>query len=166
MEPLGSFPAPQLQVRKAIPAEAETLSRLDAEHCRHYSEAPIFMAPREGESPDQRAEFMQTGANSIWAAYDGHEPAGFIQFQEDYDDACAIVRSADRIAVTGAYVRPEYRGRKLAQIIMSSALQDYARAGFQRCSVDFESFNPEAATFWMRYFTPVCYSLTRVPESL
>lgn len=166
MEPLGAFPSPQLPVRKAVAAEAEALSRLDAEHCRHYSEAPIFMAPREGEAPEQRVAFMQAGANSIWAAYDGDEPIGFIQFEADYDDACTLVRSADRIAVTGAYVRPEYRGLKLAQIILSSALQDYARAGFQRCSVDFESFNPEAATFWMRHFKPVCYSLIRVPESV
>jgi hypothetical protein len=34
------------------------------------------------------------------------------------------------------------------------------------CAVNFESFNPEAATFWMRYFEPVGLSVMRVPENL
>lgn len=32
-------------------------------------------------------------------------------------------------------------------------------------AVDFEAVNPEATAFWMGYFTPICHSLMRVPES-
>jgi hypothetical protein len=38
--------------------------------------------------------------------------------------------------------------------------------GFERCSVDFESFNPGAACFWMKYIDPVVYSFMRHPEAL
>jgi hypothetical protein len=48
--------------------------------------------------------------------------------------------------------------------MLDAALRDYAARDFRRCSVDFESFNPEAAAFWLRYFEPVCYSVLRVPE--
>jgi hypothetical protein len=43
-------------------------------------------------------------------------------------------------------------------------LRVYAAQGYTACSVDFESLNPEAAVFWMRYFEPVCYSVLRFPE--
>ena len=46
-----------------------------------------------------------------------------------------------------------------------AALRDYQRQGLQCCSVDFKSFNPEAAHFWMKYFEPVRLSLVRRPES-
>jgi len=62
-------------------------------------------------------------------------------------------------------VRPEYRGRGAAPALLDAALRDYAARGFERCAVDFESFNPEAASFWVNYFKPVCYSLMRVPET-
>jgi len=31
--------------------------------------------------------------------------------------------------------------------------------------LDFESFNPQARSFWLRYFQPVAYSLMRIPEA-
>lgn len=40
----------------------------------------------------------------------------------------------------------------------------YGALGFNCCSVDFESINPEAAHFWMKYFEPVCISVNRNPE--
>jgi GNAT superfamily N-acetyltransferase len=61
---------------------------------------------------------------------------------------------------------PAYRSHGVAAHLLGLALQDYARQGFTCCAVTFESFNPEAAAFWPRYFTPVCYSLFRVPERL
>jgi len=35
---------------------------------------------------------------------------------------------------------------------------------YKRCAVDFESINPEAAHFWMKYFQPACISVNRHPE--
>lgn len=48
--------------------------------------------------------------------------------------------------------------------MLAVGLQAYAERGFNRCSVDFESMNPEVAGFRMRYFKPMCYSLVRIPE--
>jgi hypothetical protein len=57
-----------------------------------------------------------------------------------------------------------YRGRK-ALALWDAALRDYADRGLTCCTVNFESFNPEAAPFWMKYFDPVGLSVMRVPES-
>jgi hypothetical protein len=58
-----------------------------------------------------------------------------------------------------------YRGRKAAVALLDAALRDYADRGLTCCAVNFESFNPEAASFWMKYFDPVGLSVMRVPES-
>jgi hypothetical protein len=53
----------------------------------------------------------------------------------------------------------------VAAALLDAALRDYASQGFTCCAVNFESFNPEAVSFWMRYFEPVCLSVLRVPET-
>ena len=67
--------------------------------------------------------------------------------------------------VNVAYVRPGYRGPHAAAAILHAGLRHYAALGFPVCAVNFESFNPEAAALWPRYFTPVCLSLMRMPEN-
>ena len=154
-----------LLIRKAVQDDAEALTELDKEHWKHYSRSPIFMPPRPGKSLDENIEFLSRPKNSIWIAQDGNELAGFIRY-EGYDfDSAAILESEDGITITGAYVRPAYRGQKVAAALLDAALRDYQARGLKYCAVNFESFNPEAHSFWMKYFEPVCFSLLRVPET-
>jgi GNAT superfamily N-acetyltransferase len=77
-----------------------------------------------------------------------------------------VTASTDGVFISGAYVRRSYRRRGVADAILDAALRHYAGDGLTCCAVDFEAFNPEAAAFWTRSFTPVCYSLMRVPENI
>ncbi len=104
--------------------------------------------------------------NSFWLALDGDTAIGFIGFESNSFGAANIVDAPDKIAITGTYVRPQYRGRQIAGAMLDAALRDYAATGFGRCAVDFEAFNPEAAAFWLKYFDTVCLSVTRVPEQV
>jgi ribosomal protein S18 acetylase RimI-like enzyme len=166
MQPLGASCNPGLTIRKAMPDDAEALCVLDAEHCRYYSTPPIFMTPRHGASAQAFREFVSKERNSVWFAADGDTPVGFIRY-DGYDYDCADIPQSDEGAfISGAYVRPAYRGRKVAVALLDAALRDYGARGFSSCVLDFETFNPNAATFWPRYFDLVCYSLMRVPESL
>jgi GNAT superfamily N-acetyltransferase len=154
-----------LVVRAATLDDVAHLVALDAEHCQHYARSPIFMAPRAGDSAGQFASFLARPKNSIWLALDRDEPVGFLRF-EGYDfDCAAIVQSDQTIRISGAFVRPAYRGRRAAAALLDAALRHYAGRSFTCCAVDFESFNPEAAAFWPKYFEPVAYSLARVPEN-
>ncbi|MBN1371037.1 MAG: GNAT family N-acetyltransferase [Anaerolineaceae bacterium] len=156
-----------LIVRKATLEDVEALAVLEAEHWQHYPQPPLFMAPQQPDGAEEFRAFLAEPANAVWVAWDGERPAGHMRFQGQSEGAAAIVNAPDKTAITGAFVRPEYRGRnKAAPALLDAALRDYAAKGYRRCSVDFESFNPEAAVFWMKYFQPVCYSLMRVPEAL
>jgi c-di-GMP-related signal transduction protein len=52
-----------------------------------------------------------------------------------------------------------------AKALFNKGLKYYAEKGYERCSVDFESTNPEATHFWMNYFEPVCISVMRLTEA-
>jgi ribosomal protein S18 acetylase RimI-like enzyme len=167
LRPLTSLgcPAPRgLEIRKAAPADAGRLSVLDTEHWRHYSQPPVLMAERTATDLPGFISLLQDERNSVWLALDGKDPVGFMRFEGSSFGAADVVNAESTTAITGAYVRPAYRGRGAAPALLDAALRDYAARGYERCSVDFEAFNPEAAAFWMRYFESVCLSVTRIPE--
>jgi ribosomal protein S18 acetylase RimI-like enzyme len=164
--PLGIPSSSPISFRKASMDDIPILCALDEEHWRHYTRTPIFMAPRLGWNADQAGAFLAHPQNNVWVALDGGTPAGFIRFAASDRESVDILDAESVIYISGAYVRPDYRGSGIATHLLDRALQDYARQGFTCCSVDFESANPEAASFWPRYFEPVCYSLVRSPEYL
>lgn len=140
------------------------LAALEIEHWQHYYESPVLMAPQQPDDAAQIAALISDSKNAYWVATDNDRPIGFIRFEGSSFGAADIVNDVSTVAITGAFVRPEYRGRKFASAILHAALSEYSKQGYRRCSVDFESFNPEAAGFWMRYFDPVCLSVMRVVE--
>ncbi len=166
IQPLNVQPGDSLVVRKAASQDVEMVARLDIEHWRQYSEAPIFMATPGPDSPEAIRAFIDDPNNTIWLCEIKDELAGMMRFEGRGHGATEIVQSETSIAISGAYTRPQFRGKGAAVAILDAALRYYGERGFERCSVDFESFNPEAANFWMKYFEPVSFSLTRHPEAL
>jgi GNAT superfamily N-acetyltransferase len=164
MTPINAPPPDGFTVRAGAPADVSALAALDAEHNRHYSMPPVFMAPRTAADPAAWEAFLARPDNTAWLAEDAGGPFGFIRFDaNDFDGADAAVPDAGAF-ISGAYVRSDRRGRGAAAAILDAALRHYGDRGLTCCALDFEAFNPEAASFWMKYFEPVCYSLMRVPE--
>ncbi len=161
--PLETKPQADLTTRQATAADAAALAALDAEHVRHYAAPPVFMAPPAAEDAAAWEAFLAQPRNSAWLAVDGDTPVGFIRFAGDEYDGVDLLDGM--IGINGAYVKPGYRGRHAATAILDAGLRHYAAQGVPVCAVNFESFNPEAASFWPRYFTPVCLSLMRMPEN-
>lgn len=164
-QPPHVAPPTGLTIRAATAADALLLETLDAEHCSHYAQPPVSMAPRTGHNAAAWGRFLEQPPNSVWLALDGAQPVGFLSFAGDDEfDGADLLRMDGVIGINGAYVRPAYRNRGVAAALLDAALQQYAAQGVTSCAVNFESFNPEATAFWTRYFTPVCLSLLRVPE--
>ncbi len=166
MIPLDTQPPTTLTLKKATIEDTSLLLELDCEHCLHYESSPTFMTPRGRWSVEDIVNIFSHQNNSIWLALDGQIPAGFLYFNGHSFDEIAILTSERTIGISGAYVRPAYRGQRVAASLLNAAISDYAAQGFSFCAVNFESINPEASGLWMRYFQPVCYSLLRVPEAI
>jgi GNAT superfamily N-acetyltransferase len=164
MAPLGAAAPSTFSVRRATAGDASALAALDVEHTRHYHDPPVFMAPRLPDDADAWSAFLGRAGATAWLAEDDDGPFGFMRFGPEFD-ASAVVESATGIFISGAYVRAAYRGRGAAGAILDAALGHYSAEAMTSCAVDFEAFNTEAAAFWVRHFSPVCYSVMRVPES-
>jgi len=154
-----------ITLRKAVLEDVPRLADLEQEHWQHYKQAPIFMAGIYPSSATEIELLLGDRVNNFWLAQAGEQDAGYMRFEGSGFGAAAVVQSDTTVAITGAYVKPAWRGQGIAAALLDSGLRDYAHSGFTACSVDFESFNPEAAAFWLRYFQPACFSLTRAPES-
>jgi ribosomal protein S18 acetylase RimI-like enzyme len=165
MQPLEGLVASPLTIRKAASADAAVLHDLDVEHCRHYTQPPVFMAPRTVTSTEEFNAFISLPDNAVWMAWDEATPAGFMRFDGYETDGAAILEGEGGAFISGAYVRPGFRGRRAAQAMLDAALRDYAGRGFRRCVLDFEAFNPEARNFWLKYFQPAALSVMRMPEA-
>lgn len=165
MQPLQEPALTSLTIRKALPADAAILTELDEEHRRYYTQPPVLMASRTATSAEAFAEFIRQPENAVWLALDGSNPAGFLRF-DGYEVEAATILEGDATAfISGAYVRPAYRSRGAAGAMLDAALRDYVGRGYRRCVLDFETFNPYARSFWLKYFRPAAYSLMRMPEA-
>jgi GNAT superfamily N-acetyltransferase len=161
---LGSPVPAGLCIRAAQPADAALLAEIDVEHCGHYFAPPALMVSAEPRSAQGFREFLSTPGSTAWLALEGGQAAAFMQFEGSGHGASDIVADSATVALTGAYTRPAWRGRGLAPALLDAALAHYRSQGMARCSVDFESLNPTAAAFWVKYFQVVCLSVIRVPE--
>ena len=167
IRPIGTVnrvPDAGATIRKATLADLDTLATLESEHRRHYPRSPILM-PGQDLDPDTIRSGLADTVDSTWLAADDDRAIGFLRFEPSVKGASDIVASPTTAAISRAFVRPAHRCRGVATALLNTALSEYAQAGFTRCSVDFESFNPEARAFWLRSFTPVCLSVIRHPEA-
>lgn len=155
---------PEFIIRKAAENDIQELVLIENEHWQHYGKPPISMYTNSGRDSATFSEFLRRDENSIWIATGGNEVASYMVFENSSEGATGIVSSDTTIAITGAFTRPEHRGKGAAPALLNAALNEYRQKGYNRCSVDFESFNPEATVFWTKHFQPVCYSVIRVPE--
>jgi GNAT superfamily N-acetyltransferase len=150
-------------VRAATVADASALAGLDLEHIRHYAGPPIFMSPPLAADESTWSAFLADPRDTAWLAELNGGPVGFIRFGHEFKGS-DVIEDSRGVFIAGAYVRPEHRRRGVSTALLDAGLRHYASAGLRCCALDFESFNPEAAAFWLRHFTPVCSSLMRVPE--
>ena len=165
MDPVSDAIPEGFSVRRANLNDIETLAELEVELWQHFPQPPVSMVPGSSRDEDSLVTFLHAHVdNNYWLAEQDGAAIGIMRFEGEAFGASETVSAKTTTAITGAFVRPAYRGGEVAVELLDTALRYYAGRGFVRCSVDFESFNPQARGFWMKYFKPVCFSLARVPE--
>jgi GNAT superfamily N-acetyltransferase len=63
--------------------------------------------------------------------------------------------------ICGAYCLPDYRGKCIFQNLLNFVISILKDEGYTRLGVDFESYNPTAYGFWLKYFTAYTNSVVR-----
>lgn len=117
-----------------------------------------------GRAPvDELRELVSSGESAVFVAESDGNVVGFMGIR--IADAPNVVAALDAGIATldgiGAYLEPEARNQGAGDELLRSCLT-WARDRADRVHVDFESANPSARSFWLRYFTAYSYSLMRV----
>ena len=162
LSPVATGPLPEgVVIRAGVPADARGLLALETGLRRHLSGSPVFL--RMGAAPTvelaRRSLEDATSANIVAERHG--ELVGFLRIGPCATDASTIVRDAGTASITAAFTRPELRSGGIATALLAAGV-DWAReAGYQRCAVDHEAANREAARFWSRHLQPVVVSMVR-----
>lgn len=125
---------------------------------RHYCESPFFM----NRKPETQEEFMlssmQEGGRYFAAKHNG-KLCAYLKISASGETFVATGNTYRHIR--GAYCLPEHRGKGVYQNLLNYTISTLKREGYTRLGVNFESFNPTARGFWLKYFTAYTNSVVR-----
>ena len=151
----------QIEIRRAGSADSNAVLEFAGGIQRHMAEAPMFIPltdPVDMETIDKR---LADPAQAIFLAFRDNEPVAYIHIQPASTSAAYVILDAKTASIRGAFARESYRGKGITTVLLSRAIKWARSAGYERCSVDFESQNIPGHRFWQKHFQPVCYSVIR-----
>lgn len=125
---------------------------------RHLENSPTFMLVQLFDIEKFSEQSRKRNSRFFTATIEGRL-IGYVEIMSSgenftcYDDLT--------INICGAYIHPEYRGTGLYKNLIAYMIEKIKKEGYKRCGVDFESINPNANKFWLKYFTPYTYSMVR-----
>jgi GNAT superfamily N-acetyltransferase len=161
LTPLNVTPTSEIEIRRAEPHDASRALPLLHALRRHMATGPIFLPMLEIDGVEEVTAWLEKPNHALWLAQDGRNVIAFLRGQTAEGEQRHVVSGADGIAISGAYTDPAWRSAGVASLLLNQMLTWGREQGLTRCSVDFESQNIEASRFWLRHFTPVCYSVLR-----
>jgi len=124
----------------------------------HYCKSPFFMNRKPETLEEFRVTFMKNEGRYFVAKQNG-KICAFLKIA-----ACGetfVAKGSTYRHIRGAYCLPEHRGKGLYQNLLNFAMDKLRREGYTRLGVDFESFNPTARGFWLKYFSDYTNSVVR-----
>lgn len=125
---------------------------------RHYCKSPFFMY-RKPEAQEEFIAFSMQEEARYFVAKQSGKICAFVKISVPGETFAA--RGDTYRHIRGAYCLPEHRGKGLYQNLLNFTISVLKREGYTRLGVDFESFNPTARGFWLKYFTAYTNSVVR-----
>jgi len=169
--PLDMVCPPDLRIREVDLSDEKVMTdwlELSNLHTTYMRASPICLGAAEPqhEMSELRA-WLSEPRHHAWTAErvsDGLT-ISYLQMEGETTGTSMLVRENGNLAVTGAFTRPEARGSGVATLLLDTALKLAVREGMERVSVDFETRNTPAMSFWTRHFTPFTCSVLRCVDS-
>jgi GNAT superfamily N-acetyltransferase len=120
--------------------------------------SPVFIL-RPSDTKEIFEEKVSRTHPIIFIATRDNQIVAYLRAERDGETF--IGNAADYIHVMGAYCLPEHRGAGMHQKLLSLMVHKLKTQGYTRFGVDFESINPVAYAFWLKYFDAYTHSVVR-----
>lgn len=158
MVKIDCLPCEGYEYRELPPDGLRFLLELKNGLIAHLGNSPTFL--RYPPATEEQLEATHKRRNSrYFCTFYRSRPAAFLEFMDRGENfACD---APDMKNICGAYCLPEHRSRGVYQNLINHAISVLRAEGSARLGVDFESFNPTAYGFWLKYFTAYTHSVVR-----
>lgn len=124
----------------------------------HLNASPTFMPFLRMNENDLQRQYERNKPRYFTAYYNSGLVA-WIEISERGENF--ICDDSGMQNICGAFCLPDHRGRGVYQNLLNYAIATLKREGCSLLGVDFESFNPAARGFWLKYFTPYTNGVVR-----
>lgn len=144
--------------KEEIASRWKEIWHLLAQLINHLKMSPVFYLGEEFTEEVYR-EFFADAGTRVFVAEDANQMIGLIVANED---SISLVFSDKEAANVGeVYVLPEYRGKNIAQALLSYTNQALLQSNYQYAWVEHGTANPNARYFWNKYFATYKYEMIR-----
>lgn len=126
---------------------------------KHLRNTPMYIPLFFQVDYKQLKEDSEDRKSRFFVAEINNEIVAFIEIMSSGENF--VCEYAGMMNICGAYLVPEHRGSGVFQKLLAFLMEILKTEGYTHCGVDFESFNPTARGFWLKYFIPYTYSVTR-----
>ena len=124
----------------------------------HMAASPTFIQ-RPSDTLDSFIKKIEHFQSIFFVAKYNNKIVAYVRAELDGETfACA---APGYLHVKGAFCLPEHRGKGLHLTLLSLLVKKLRAQGYTRLGVDFESVNPAAYGFWLKYFNAYTHSVVR-----
>lgn len=158
MELISCTPRPDYEYTELPMSEYHLIHPLDFALNRHYCESPFFM----NRTPATEEEFLSASAQENARYFVAKQSGKICAYLRITAYGETFIATGDSYRhITGAYCLPEHRGKDVYQNLLNFVISTLGAEGYSMLGVDFESFNPTARGFWLKYFAAYTHGVVR-----
>jgi GNAT superfamily N-acetyltransferase len=158
MDEIETQPCHGFEFAELAPEEYISVLPLDHMLDAHMTASPTFIL-RQSQTEASFIDMAATEHSRYFAVKEQDRIIAFMKVQSDGETF--ICETPGYIHINGAYCLSAYRGKNLYQYLFNFVVRTLKGEGYTRLGVDFESINPAAYGFWLKYFTAYTHSVTR-----
>lgn len=146
----------ELIFRVAQVEDAEEVSMFMRGLVRHLCKSPTFFPTN---IKDYSIHVSTTDLQRIFVVKDKQKVIGYMQIENEAETF--ITTHEEIVNICGMFILPEYRGMGIAQQLLEYVCKSVEDSGKKYLGVDCETLNPNALSFWGKYFKKYTYSYIR-----
>jgi len=158
MEEINALPCPGYSFYELSSGELSRLLPLDHLLDAHMAASPSFIL-RPSQTEESFVEKAMLSDAVFFVAEHSGQIVAFIRAEQDGETF--VCDMPGYLHMTGAYCLTEHRGKGLQQALLNTLIQKLKNQGYTHLGVDFESINPAAYGFWLKYFSAYTHSVVR-----
>ena len=158
LTPLETADAPDCRFIEVPQADKGILLDLQNLLIAHLGKSPTFM-PFPQQTQAQFAGKQEDEDVRYFAALIDDKPIAYLKIRDDGENF--VCDDPRMVNICGACCQPEYRGTGVSHNLLAYLIDRLVPEGYTRLGVDFESFNPTALGFWLKYFDAYTGSVVR-----